>query len=526
MITFRVARELTYQLEMASEHDRLAQVLASVPVFLWLSGVSDRTDVFRQWQYLTVSGINPEPLYRASLAKARNINSSLLPDALYQLYWMFQVRGAWDLSYDLLTELRLWACNNGSPTWEIRATLGLGVIRWRRAEYDDAMKHLERSLELSEKNHDLVSVSFALGNMGNVYRDQGQYADATKCFERHYTIANSLNDKLGMSRAITNLGIVRREQEQLEEARACFEEALQLAQSFGDRSIQLYALGNMGALFVDMGRLDEATTYLSEHLALAERLGDRRGMAATMTNFGNIQAVLGRYEAALHSFEKQLAVSESLGEKKGVGEASFAVAKMHLKQGTYESALQYTRRSLDTFRAIGVLTGVGVTLAQQAQILLETVSASTAEQPAMRPFYLDGVIEESTGSTWQQSTLQAARSLAEESVSISQQVAKQDALFLASILLARIDAAEGNLPTALKTLEIMLSKTTDGEQIADLHYWLWKMGSERPVRSTHHDDALARYESLYLRIPKFEFLRRIADLRGQRIPMSADDLEA
>ncbi len=45
---------------------------------------------------------------------------------------------------------------------------------------------------------------------------------------------------------------------------------------------------------------------------------------------------------------------------------------------------------------------------------------------------------------------------------------------------------------------------------------------------THEDQkramqALARYTSLYSRIPKFEFCKRITELKGKRIPMSADD---
>lgn len=40
---------------------------------------------------------------------------------------------------------------------------------------------------------------------------------------------------------------------------------------------------------------------------------------------------------------------------------------------------------------------------------------------------------------------------------------------------------------------------------------------------THATEALARYTSLYSRIPKFEFRKRIAELKGERIPMSADD---
>ena len=55
---------------------------------------------------------------------------------------------------------------------------------------------------------------------------------------------------------------------------------------------------------------------------------------------------------------------------------------------------------------------------------------------------------------------------------------------------------------------------------ADLQYWLWKIVG----REGSKDAALHAYEGLYQRIPKFEFVKRIAELKGERIPMSADDL--
>lgn len=55
-------------------------------------------------------------------------------------------------------------------------------------------------------------------------------------------------------------------------------------------------------------------------------------------------------------------------------------------------------------------------------------------------------------------------------------------------------------------------------------------GTHRDLKVTatmgHHDETLSRYISLYSRIPKFKFRKRIAELRGERVPMSADDLEA
>jgi hypothetical protein len=145
-----------------------------------------------------------------------------------------------------------------------------------------------------------------------------------------------------------------------------------------------------------------------------------------------------------------------------------------------------------------------------------------------------------------------ARQSAEECMRISEELGKPDTLFSSRILPARCDAAEGNVALATEKLEAMLAKATDEEQIADLHYWLWKIEEQNLVAVTfksrsrseetpgeqndihrdlkvtatnHGDAAVAGYTALYSKSPKFEFRKRIAELKGERIPKSADDLD-
>ena len=117
--------------------------------------------------------------------------------------------------------------------------------------------------------------------------------------------------------------------------------------------------------------------------------------------------------------------------------------------------------------------------------------------------------------------LNNARRYAQDCIKLSMELSDPDTLFSARVILARIDAAEGNLIPAIAKIGVMLAETTDDEQAADLYYWLWKI--DGAPAGAQHDEALTRLESLWSRIPKFEFCKRIAELRGEKIPMSADE---
>src|SRR5437879_1984519 len=109
MIPLRLARELTYQLEKAGEHERLARVLAKIPVFLIMYKAEDVFTVLAFWEMLAKKSHKPETYYHPSLDEFRKNHPNLLPEALYTLNRLFESRGSYELSNELLSELLRWS---------------------------------------------------------------------------------------------------------------------------------------------------------------------------------------------------------------------------------------------------------------------------------------------------------------------------------------------------------------------------------------------------------------------------------
>jgi tetratricopeptide (TPR) repeat protein len=480
MISLRLARELTYQLDKAGEHERLALALAKIPVFLVLYKGEDESDVLMLWQQLSITGYNPEHYYRDSLEILRNTSSRLLPSALRATQGLFKERGEYSLSVELLEELAIWADKWNDLRRSMEAHRSLGFIRLEQGDFDQAMTLLTKSLHLADSLGDAKGIASAYSGMSNVHFRLGHFDESMLSSQRQLEIATSVGAMKGISTAIGNIGVIHGVWGQYDDAIACYDRQMQIEESLGDKRSMSIAIGNMG---------------IAHHNQ-------------------------GHYTAAMSCYERWIAMAKSLGNKSGVMLAISAIGYVYLELGQYERALSKFRDALEMALGIGAKPVVAHAIGCIALTLLEMVRAMPSEYA--RPALLE------------------ARANAEECVRISGEISRPDTLFSARVLLSRIDAAEGNTALAAEKLEAMLAEATEEEQIADLHYWLWKIGGgdRVPGTGTRDSDAgdslpgsrspdpvLTMYEKLYARIPKFEFRKRIAELRGERVPMSADDLE-
>ena len=117
--------------------------------------------------------------------------------------------------------------------------------------------------------------------------------------------------------------------------------------------------------------------------------------------------------------------------------------------------------------------------------------------------------------------LRRARRDVEECLDISRVLDRSDTLFSSQLLLARIDAAEGKIVGAVQRLGQLQEHITGDIQLAEVHYWLWKIadgGAETDNREENRSTALRLYTKMYKLIRKPDYRRRIDELTATATP--------
>ncbi len=408
----------------------------------------------------------------------------------------------------------------------------IGKLFFNLGDYHRAFECYQRSLSIAEELGDKRGISIAVGNMGNVFHNRGDYDRAFECHQRNLSIAEELGDKRGKYSAFGNLGIIFTERGDFDRALDCFQKGLTIAEELGDKHGISKAVGNVGNLFYLRYDYFSALECFQKNLCMAEELNDKQGIFKVAGNMGNVYNMLGDYDRALECHQKNLSIAEEIGDKRGISFAHGNMGSVFAESGNYDRALECYQMSLSIAKELGDKLLISYALScigriyfeignyQYAEELLER-AAGLSRELDVKPMLLQ-VLRTQSRLALIQNQLQRARDYCHEALTLAQEINNTDFMYILQILLEKINflAAEDDSTRASSAaaLTTLLEQTDDDEIKAELHYELaaiYLTGAETHPHDgarLHHLNALRLYESLYSKIPKFEYKKRIEEL--------------
>ncbi len=181
----------------------------------------------------------------------------------------------------------------------------------------------------------------------------GRSAEARSRFEAALSLAREAADRRCEARVLGNLGDLYRNEGRIDESRAHLTRALALARETEDRTLQCELRNGLGSLNMEIGRLDAARAEYEAALALARDLGDRRWEGGTLGNLGNLHASLGRMDEARSDYEAGLAAAREIGHRQWEGNMLCNLGFLHLTQQRLDEALSHFEAALVVAREMG-----------------------------------------------------------------------------------------------------------------------------------------------------------------------------
>ena len=158
----------------------------------------------------------------------------------------------------------------------------LGLVHYQRREFQPAIEHIRRAIELRPRE------TLFLSNLGEAYRAGGQWSAAEDCYRR----ALEINPQYAS--ALNNLGVVLSQQGQLFDGLDYIDQALRLKPDYAE------AHYNRGLTLSNMGRAAEAMASYREALRWQPRY------AAAWNNLGLSLHEEGQTEQALECYEQAI----------------------------------------------------------------------------------------------------------------------------------------------------------------------------------------------------------------------------
>ena len=231
-----------------------------------------------------------------------------LADGLHQ-YW--SVRGPYE-------EARTWletalAAPVEDEHLRARVTYSLGVIAFRKGDFDRQRELLESALPVFRATGDRDLEASALGDLGIAYIWHAEYTKARQHLTASHALVREVGDELRLARLANVVGVLEMMEGNLEDAEPWLQESLERSRRVGQQEDEAFALANLAYVALETGRPDVAKAHYRASMLLAQRLDSGHHIAQCILGLAYVAQRTGNLLRAAHLLGSSDAVRDELG---------------------------------------------------------------------------------------------------------------------------------------------------------------------------------------------------------------------
>lgn len=316
----------------------------------------------------------------------------VLPRFLLEKSWLEMRRGNYQEGLTLANRAleSLQARRDHGDTTRLeraQAHNNLGGCFYRMNDWEQALIHYGRALELRTECEDLLGIADALQNLGLVHYQMGDWPAAAAHYARGLALYERLGDVARLLTLELNLGTLQLDMGQMNDAMAHFQRAYDLASRTGNAFMVEVARVGLGNALAAANRHDEAIGYLRDGLAGLERIGALEHQPEAHQILGRVLLEHGfRSEARIH-LERGLDLARQVGDRLQSGIILRHLACLHADDGRLAEAREALRQSAALLEELGAKLELGRALIAMADLHFRfgepTHAAPLAEQAAL-----------------------------------------------------------------------------------------------------------------------------------------------
>ena len=229
----------------------------------------------------------------------------------------------------------------------------LGNFYFERYEFEKALHHHKRHLQIAKDIGDKYNEGRAYGNVGTVFKMLGDFPQAIKNLELSLKIAKELGDKATEGNACCNLGDAFRRQGDFKKAEEYQRLYLEISKQRGDRIGEGEAYGNLGHVFLFRGNFREAKDLFDLQLDIATKEGNKTIEGRAYCNLGTAFRSLGDLKKAEYYYQRCLTIAKGIGDKATEGKSYGSLGEVFNGRGDFEKAIDYFNLALKSAKEVG-----------------------------------------------------------------------------------------------------------------------------------------------------------------------------
>ncbi|MBC7862055.1 MAG: tetratricopeptide repeat protein [Bacteroidia bacterium] len=287
-----------------------------------------------------------------ALVLSRKINwQTGIGSTINQQGIFYAMRGDFPKSLtSFLKALEVWNSlgKKAGPVRKARTLGNIGNVYTNQGNYAEALFYSLQSLKISENIGEKKSTATNLGNIGLIYWHLKDYSKALDFLTKALKQNEKIENKPGIGQNLGNIGILYVEQHQFEKALDYYMKALAIRKELNQKNEIAIQLGNIGNVFYELKDYSQALQYDLQSLKIASEIGDKTQTAIVLGNIGQVYTQKKNYSEAEHYLMKALSLCDSIGILAYKMQHEHSINELYILKGDYKNALKHYQRYVAT----------------------------------------------------------------------------------------------------------------------------------------------------------------------------------
>jgi signal transduction histidine kinase len=246
-----------------------------------------------------------------------------------------------DLKSSLANCMQALTLAGGSGMVDARVRVVLGMVQWTLGNFDEALRHIDRSLPVLREGNDKSTEAFGLSAKGGILHSLGQYDLAVACHRDALELFREVGFNVGVGRALSGLGSAYQAVGLLSAAMECHTDALAISEKAGHAIGWSRALTDLGQVHEAQDQLDEALECHERALAVREQEHYLQPQTTNLFHIGSILFKSGQTARALDYLHRGLNIASEIGARPKVGEFHELLSEIYESTGDLRNALHH-----------------------------------------------------------------------------------------------------------------------------------------------------------------------------------------
>jgi tetratricopeptide (TPR) repeat protein len=240
---------------------------------------------------------------------------------------------------------------------DIYHCIGMNVCKL--SEWDKAIDHYQKSLEIKEKIEDIHGMARTYNNLGLIYAVKGEWDTAIDYYEKRLEISENFEDIWGMGRTYGNLGRAYYSKGEWDKAIDYYEKSLEIKEKIRDIYGIATTYGNLGFVYGDKSEWDKAIDYCKKSLEISEKIGNTHWLATMYSCLGYVYKDKGEWDTAIDYYQKDFEIFEKIGDIRVMAITWGNLAEAYCGKDDIETALDYCNNSFEILEKMGDKLNLG-----------------------------------------------------------------------------------------------------------------------------------------------------------------------